>query len=136
MGFSNRFPNALLIGPKSMGGAGLTTTDCEQAAEKITAVLRQVRAKMSEGNKFQITLAWAHLQAGVSYAILKHPKNIPYLEGKWTKALIQHLQHIKGTIHLKDHKADTNQRINNKVIMETAYQSKVIPAGWLVSMNY
>eukprot|EP00957_Ditylum_brightwellii_P174988 13323358-Ditylum_brightwellii.AAC.1 len=64
MGFSNRFPNAVLMGPKSMGGAGLPTTDYEQAVEKLMTVLRQVRAKTSVGKQFQIPLAWAQLQAG------------------------------------------------------------------------
>eukprot|EP00957_Ditylum_brightwellii_P091105 6935939-Ditylum_brightwellii.AAC.1 len=52
------------------------------------------------------------------------------------KALMQHPCYIKGTIHLKNQELDTTQRLNNNFIMETAYQSKVIPAGWLTLMNY
>eukprot|EP00957_Ditylum_brightwellii_P083874 6374986-Ditylum_brightwellii.AAC.1 len=64
MEFTNGPPNAVLTGQKSMGGVGLTTTDCEQTVEKILTVIRQVQATTSVGKQFQITLEWAQLQAG------------------------------------------------------------------------
>ena len=102
-GYNRNTKKEVLYGPITFGGARFHHLYDRQGTQQVAYFLRHWRAQTEVVKMLKCAIAWAQLNAEVSYPHLAQTSTIfPHFESKWLKSLRMYLVSIHACIELDD----------------------------------
>jgi len=118
MGFPRSFPRAIAYASKDRGGIGLHLCGTDQGLHKVLQLIKHTRTRTSIGQVYNIVTQHYQLMAGLSHLILQDTRPIPWSTALWYDNLHQFLHSIQGQIIIQNPWIPTQQRKNDRHIMD------------------
>ncbi|KAI2499829.1 hypothetical protein MHU86_14646 [Fragilaria crotonensis] len=137
-GYNRNTKKEILYGPIEYGGANFHHLYHKQGSQQIEYfVLRHWRSKSEVGRMLKCAIAWAQLNAGVSYSILMNTlPELPHLESKWLKSVREYLASLQAGIELDDPCIPALQRQGDLYIMDHVLESRSFSCAEIRHINY
>jgi hypothetical protein len=132
-GFNRHLPNAIVYGPKQIGGIGFNHLFASQGTIKVRGILQLLRLHKTASSVLRAYLSWAQLIAGTSTSILIDTSfSIPSLKQElWISSLREFLTKSHLQLYIRDlHTAET-QCVHDRYIMDIAHTASLSNATLL-----
>jgi hypothetical protein len=120
LGFNRHVPNAIVYGPKEIGGIGFNHLFSAQGSAKTCFIIQMIRSNRPAGAVIRSYLTWAQQVAGTSKPILMDVHNtLPQLGGEiWLTTLREYLHKSDLQIQIQDLFSTKLACANDEFIMD------------------
>ena len=120
-GYNQKFPRAIVFGPKKYGGLGWEDISVLNIYEKLKLFIGSIRLQDKLGAMLLIQLTWLQLFAGIGTPLLEYTKIIPYLPVGWLTNIHHQLVTLGIQICLSSGWTPTKQREHDFVLMDRVH---------------
>jgi exonuclease III len=137
LGYDRTLAHALVFGPRTLGGLGVTHIHTTKMHSQLSLVIRTLRTEGQPNTLFVINLNRIQHTSGIGEPIFLYPHvRLPHLEGTWLIHLRKTLSTLGAALEIADIRILPRQRDHDSYLMEVALASRIFTDQELRYINY